>query len=123
MNTRNPVGDLGPILDGFREYLRLLARLQLSTRLAGKIDRVIVEAVVTAARRLGKQTIAEYVGDAGGGRVVEPDVAALARECEALDGALHRRAHPFRVSRAAGVPQLVSRVLSCSIFLTVAVNF
>jgi glycosyltransferase involved in cell wall biosynthesis len=29
--------------------------------------------------------LAEYVGDAGGGRVVEPDVAALARECEALD--------------------------------------
>jgi glycosyltransferase involved in cell wall biosynthesis len=29
--------------------------------------------------------LAEYVGDAGGGRVVQPDVAALARECEALD--------------------------------------
>jgi len=29
--------------------------------------------------------LVEYVGDAGGGRVVEPDVAALARECEALD--------------------------------------
>jgi len=28
------------------------------------IDRVIVEAVVTTAGRLGKQTIAEYVGDA-----------------------------------------------------------
>lgn len=29
--------------------------------------------------------LAEYVGDAGGGRVIEPDGAALARECEALD--------------------------------------
>jgi RNA polymerase sigma-70 factor (ECF subfamily) len=38
MNTRTPVGALGHILDGFREYLRLLARLQLSTGLAGKID-------------------------------------------------------------------------------------
>jgi RNA polymerase sigma-70 factor (ECF subfamily) len=38
MNTRPPVCDLGRQLDGFREYLRLLARLQLSTRLAGKID-------------------------------------------------------------------------------------
>jgi RNA polymerase sigma-70 factor (ECF subfamily) len=38
MNTRPPVRDLGRILDGFREYLRLLARLQLGTRLAGKID-------------------------------------------------------------------------------------
>ena len=28
--------------------------------------------------------LAEYVGDAGGGRVVEPDVRVLARECEAL---------------------------------------
>ena len=32
------VGDLGQILDGFREYLRLLARLQLCGNLAGKID-------------------------------------------------------------------------------------
>jgi RNA polymerase sigma-70 factor (ECF subfamily) len=38
MNIRTPVSDLGHILDGFREYLRLLARLQLSSRLAGKID-------------------------------------------------------------------------------------
>jgi RNA polymerase sigma-70 factor (ECF subfamily) len=38
MNMRAPVSDLGPVLDGFREYLRLLARLQLSARLAGKID-------------------------------------------------------------------------------------
>ncbi len=30
--------------------------------------------------------LAEYVGDAGGGRVIEPDVQALARECEALAG-------------------------------------
>lgn len=29
--------------------------------------------------------LAEYVGDAGGGRVIEPGVADLARECEALD--------------------------------------
>ena len=28
--------------------------------------------------------LAEYVGDLGGGRVIEPDAAALARECEAL---------------------------------------
>jgi RNA polymerase sigma-70 factor (ECF subfamily) len=38
MNTRPPVSDLGRILDGFREYLRLLARLQLRANLAGKID-------------------------------------------------------------------------------------
>jgi RNA polymerase sigma-70 factor (ECF subfamily) len=38
MNTHPPVSDLGRHLDGFREYLRLLARLQLSARLAGKID-------------------------------------------------------------------------------------
>ena len=28
--------------------------------------------------------LAEYVGDVGGGRVIEPDAMALARECEAL---------------------------------------
>jgi RNA polymerase sigma-70 factor, ECF subfamily len=38
MNTDPPVSDLGRILDGFREYLRLLARLQLRANLAGKID-------------------------------------------------------------------------------------
>jgi glycosyltransferase involved in cell wall biosynthesis len=29
--------------------------------------------------------LAEYVGDVGGGRVLEPDALALARECESLD--------------------------------------
>jgi glycosyltransferase involved in cell wall biosynthesis len=29
--------------------------------------------------------LAEYVGDVGGGRVIEPDALALARECETLD--------------------------------------
>lgn len=38
MNTHPPVSDLGRQLEGFRDYLRLLAGLQLSTRLAGKID-------------------------------------------------------------------------------------
>jgi RNA polymerase sigma-70 factor (ECF subfamily) len=38
MNPRPNVSDLGRHLDGFRAYLRLLARLQLSARLAGKID-------------------------------------------------------------------------------------
>jgi RNA polymerase sigma-70 factor (ECF subfamily) len=38
MNTRTHVSELGRILDGFRDYLCLLARLQLSGRLAGKID-------------------------------------------------------------------------------------
>src|SRR6516165_9915547 len=38
MNTRLAVGDLGDHLNGFREYLRLLARLQLRAKLAGKID-------------------------------------------------------------------------------------
>jgi RNA polymerase sigma-70 factor (ECF subfamily) len=38
MNTHPPVSDLGRILDGFREYLRLLARLQLRANLTGKID-------------------------------------------------------------------------------------
>ena len=33
-----PVGNPGVYLDGFREYLRLLARLQLSAKLSGKID-------------------------------------------------------------------------------------
>ncbi len=30
--------------------------------------------------------LAEYVGDVGGGRVIDPDPQALARECELLDG-------------------------------------
>src|SRR5919198_94966 len=38
MRTCPSVSDLGRILDGFREYLRSLARLQLSAHLAGKID-------------------------------------------------------------------------------------
>jgi RNA polymerase sigma-70 factor (ECF subfamily) len=38
MNNRPPDSNLGPLLDSFREYLRLLARLQLSPRLAGKVD-------------------------------------------------------------------------------------
>jgi RNA polymerase sigma-70 factor (ECF subfamily) len=38
MNTGLAVGDVGRQLDGFREYLRLLARLQLRANLAGKID-------------------------------------------------------------------------------------
>jgi RNA polymerase sigma-70 factor (ECF subfamily) len=38
MNNRFAVADLGRHLDGFREYLRLLARLQLRANLAGKID-------------------------------------------------------------------------------------
>ena len=38
MNTGFAVRDLGQHLDGFRVYLRLLARLQLRANLAGKID-------------------------------------------------------------------------------------
>jgi RNA polymerase sigma-70 factor (ECF subfamily) len=38
MNSHVPVSHLGQILDGFREYLRVLARLHLNARLAGKID-------------------------------------------------------------------------------------
>jgi RNA polymerase sigma-70 factor (ECF subfamily) len=38
MNNRLAVGDLGQHLDGFRAYLRLLARLQLRANLARKID-------------------------------------------------------------------------------------
>src|SRR5262249_815727 len=38
MDTHPAVSDLGGILEGFREYLRLLARLQLRANLAGKID-------------------------------------------------------------------------------------
>ncbi len=38
MNRRTPITELGCILDGFREYLRLLARLQVDSRLAGKTD-------------------------------------------------------------------------------------
>jgi RNA polymerase sigma-70 factor (ECF subfamily) len=38
MNTRPAVRDLGRILEGFRERLRRLARLQLRANLAGKID-------------------------------------------------------------------------------------
>ena len=33
-----PVGDAGALLEGFREYLALLARLQLAPPLRGKID-------------------------------------------------------------------------------------
>jgi RNA polymerase sigma-70 factor (ECF subfamily) len=38
MNTFPHLSDLGQVLDGFREYLRLLARLELGANLAGKID-------------------------------------------------------------------------------------
>jgi RNA polymerase sigma-70 factor (ECF subfamily) len=38
MKSHNGVSDLGSTLDGFRAYLRLLALIQLSPRLAGKID-------------------------------------------------------------------------------------
>jgi RNA polymerase sigma-70 factor (ECF subfamily) len=38
MNVPTPLSELGRILDGFAEYLRLLARLQLSAHLAGKVD-------------------------------------------------------------------------------------
>jgi RNA polymerase sigma-70 factor (ECF subfamily) len=38
MDTETPTGEVGRILNGFRAYLSLLARLQLSARLAGKID-------------------------------------------------------------------------------------
>jgi RNA polymerase sigma-70 factor (ECF subfamily) len=38
MTMRPPGTDLGRILDSFREYLHLLARLQLRSELAGKID-------------------------------------------------------------------------------------
>jgi RNA polymerase sigma-70 factor, ECF subfamily len=38
MNIRRPVNAPGTILEGFREYLRLLARLQLNGHLAGKVD-------------------------------------------------------------------------------------
>jgi RNA polymerase sigma-70 factor (ECF subfamily) len=38
MNTPLAAGDLGKHLDGFREYLHLLARLQLRANLAGKVD-------------------------------------------------------------------------------------
>jgi RNA polymerase sigma-70 factor (ECF subfamily) len=38
MDTRTPAGELGPTLDGFSAYLRLLARLQLGDHPAGKVD-------------------------------------------------------------------------------------
>jgi glycosyltransferase involved in cell wall biosynthesis len=46
--------------------------------------------------------LAEYVSDAGGGRVVEADVRALAGECEALDGDASAW-EELSVSGAAGV--------------------
>jgi RNA polymerase sigma-70 factor, ECF subfamily len=38
MPSHAPTSEIGRILDGFRQQLHLLARLQLNARLAGKID-------------------------------------------------------------------------------------
>jgi RNA polymerase sigma-70 factor (ECF subfamily) len=54
MNTRPAASELGRILDGFREYLHLLARLQLRANLAGKIDLSgVVQQTLLEAYRAG----------------------------------------------------------------------
>jgi hypothetical protein len=79
MNPPTPVRDLGHILDGFAEYLRLLAGLQLSAQFAGKID---LSGVV-------QQTLVE---------------AYQARACFPMEAA-HRRHHPLPRRRARHDPR------------------
>jgi glycosyltransferase involved in cell wall biosynthesis len=49
--------------------------------------------------------LAEYVGDIGGGRVIEPDALALARECEAL----HRDQKAWEQLSARGAAGVASK--------------
>jgi glycosyltransferase involved in cell wall biosynthesis len=49
--------------------------------------------------------LAEYVGDIGGGRVIEPDALALARECETL----HRHQRAWEELSARGAAGVASK--------------
>src|SRR5437899_9685891 len=59
--SRRPV-DQGQLLESYRDYLRLLARLQIDSRLRGKLDPSdVVQATLLAAY----EKLAQYRGDSG----------------------------------------------------------
>jgi len=73
------------------EVIRLLSRARVCLMPSrwqepGGIAALEAMSVGTPVIAYASGGLAEYVGDAGGGRVIEPDVMALARECEALEG-------------------------------------
>jgi RNA polymerase sigma-70 factor (ECF subfamily) len=61
---------LGQLLELYRHYLTLLARLQISRRLQGKADPddVVQESFLKAAREAGRTAIRTGAGCAGGWR-------------------------------------------------------
>jgi glycosyltransferase involved in cell wall biosynthesis len=72
------------------EVIRLLSRARVCLMPSrwqepGGIAALEAMSVGTPVIAYASGGLAEYVGDAGGGRVIEPDVSALAWECEALE--------------------------------------
>ena len=58
--------------------------------------------------------LAEYVGDIGGGRVIEPDALALARECETLHRDRSTWERAFRARRRRSRQQALARATTRS---------